>query len=255
MRKIDVTQIVDPLIQQPFTGLSLDFLQEGNKQMMFAICQNIIKSHGLTYNVSVPYLISATSNTGFTCDGVVFFNDEIYIMRENFASLTYATIDTTPDATADPLLFTDSINRNVHNNRYLEFTNTLSGSLFAIADIINITGHQVITTITVGSGGSASAFHNSWGQSVAVKFRKNIDGLVSLEGIATKATTSSGVIFTLPVGYKPTTQKYIACYLAQAGAIVTEFLVINTNGDVNLNYSPSSANTYLYLDGINFYLL
>jgi len=254
MKKIDVSQIVDPSIQQPFTGLSLDFLQEGNKQMIFAICQNIIKSHGLTYNVAVPYLISATSNAGFPSDGIVFFNDELYIMRENVASLTYAVIDTTPDTVADPLLFTDNVTRNVHNNRYLEFTNTLSGSLFAIADIIDITRAQIMPVVTVGSGGSAPAYQNSWGASTAVTYRKNIDGLLYLQGIATKATTSTGTIFTLPVGYRPTVQKYVSCYLAQAGSIVTDFLAIDTSGNVSLNYAPASANTFLYLDGVSFYL-
>jgi hypothetical protein len=253
MRKIDVSQIVDPNIQQPFTGLSLDFLQTGTKQMVFALCWNIIKSKGFTYSATVPYYIAATADAGFTSDGVVFYGGELYLMTENFAGLQYAVIDTTPDATADPLLFTDNISRNVHNNRYLSYSASATGALFDVNNIVNAMV-SFMPAITVGSGGSAPSFQNSWAASTAVKFRKNIDGLLSLEGVATKATTSGGTIFTLPVGYRPSVQKYISCYLVQAGAIVTEFLIVDTNGDVSINFAPSATNTDLYLNGINFYL-
>lgn len=137
MKKINTGFAFDPSPQQPFTTKSLDFLQDANKEMITAICRNIISNHGLTYSSSVPYFISQY-NTSFISDGAVFFNGELYILEENVATLAYATIDTTPNATADPLLFSDGVDRNVHNNRYLTFTNTLLGSLFSIADIVDI---------------------------------------------------------------------------------------------------------------------
>ncbi len=141
MKTINTSFVSDPSIQQPFTTKSLDFLQSGNKQALAVICRNIVKNHGLTYSASVPYLLSGpmfSPIVPFVGDGTIFFNDEIYILQENTATALYAVIDTTPDATADPLLFTDLVNRDVHNNRYLAFTNTLAGSLFAVADIVDI---------------------------------------------------------------------------------------------------------------------
>jgi hypothetical protein len=141
MKTINTSFVLDPSIQQPLTTKSLDFLQSGNKQALAIICRNIIKNHGLTYSATVPYLLTTNMLSPivpFNGDGTVFFNDEIYILQENTASALYAIIDTTPDATADPLLFSDLVNRNVHNNRYLAFTNTLAGSLFAISAIVDV---------------------------------------------------------------------------------------------------------------------
>lgn len=141
MKTINTSFVLDPSIQQPLTTKSLDFLQSGNKQALAIICRNIIKNHGLTYSATVPYYLSGpmfSPIVPFIGDGTVFFNDEIYILQENTASALYAIIDTTPDATADPLLFSDLVNRNVHNNRYLTFTNTLAGSLFAVSAIVDV---------------------------------------------------------------------------------------------------------------------
>lgn len=147
MKQIYTGYVVDPSIQQPYTAKSVDFLREGDREMIAIIIRNIISNKGLMYSTSVPYFVSGTSNlVGFPTDGAIFFNDELYIMRENTAGLDYCIIDTTPDPVADPVMFTDSISRNVHNNRYLTFTNVASGSLFAIADIvgINLTAPTVV---------------------------------------------------------------------------------------------------------------
>jgi hypothetical protein len=139
MKNINTSFVSDPSIQQPFTTKSLDFLQSASKQVIATICRNIVKNHGLTYSATVPYQLSqSTGLVSFTTDGAIFFNDEVYILEENASSALYATIDTTADATADPLLFSDLVNRDVHDNRYLTFTNTLAGSLFAVADIVDV---------------------------------------------------------------------------------------------------------------------
>lgn len=147
MKQIYTGYVVDPSIQQPYTAKSVDFLREGDREMIAIIIRNIISNKGLMYSTSVPYYVGSTTNlVGFPTDGAIFFNDELYIMRENTAGLDYCIIDTTPDPVADPVVFTDSISRNVHNNRYLTFTNVASGSLFAIADIvgINLTAPTVV---------------------------------------------------------------------------------------------------------------
>lgn len=139
MKQIYTGYVVDPSIQQPYTAKSVDFLREGDREMVSVLCRNIISNRGLTYQSTIPYYISGTTGlVGFSSDGAIFFNDELYIMRENTAGLDYCYIDTTPDPVADPVMFTDSISRNVHNNRYLAFTGTLAGSLFAVTDIVNV---------------------------------------------------------------------------------------------------------------------
>lgn len=254
MRKIDVSQIVDPNIQQPFTGLSLDFLQTGTKQMVFALCWNIVKSKGLSYSSTVPYLISSTANAGFTSDGVVFYGGELYIMTENIASLQYAVIDTTPDATADPLLFTDNVSRNVHNNRYLTFSASATGALFDFNNIVDATGLYQPATV-VGSGGSAPAFGSGWTATDYVTFRKSGSGLITLGGSATKATLPDGIIFTLPTGYRPAAYSiFLPVLILQGITPVMTQLIIDTSGQVGLPYPAADASTTVYLNNISFFI-
>lgn len=160
MKKIDVSQIVDPSIQQPFTGLSLAFLQEANKEMIYAVCRNIIVSHGHTFSATTPYFISADNYGGITGDGYVFYGNELYRTSENVAGYDYAIVDTTPDSVADPVLFTDSVNRNVHGNRYITYTPTASGALYNVNDVINaFTNVKVASQYTLASQTTSSSVY------------------------------------------------------------------------------------------------
>lgn len=247
MRKIDVSQIVDPSIQQPFTGLSLEFLQDGNSQMVYAICQSIIKNSGRAYSTSVPYLFSLTSNAGFTSDGVVFFNGELYVMTENTASYDYAIVDTTPDPIADPVLFTDAINRNVHNNRYLTYQVGSSGALFNINNIVNV--NTPVTT-------NVSSFLNSWTSYVTPKYSKGANGMVSLRGTFTRSGAVTGSIMTnLPSGYRPTQNMVFTVYLDDSGVLKQCAILIDSSGNITMDASniSGSTTTRVSIDGINFY--
>lgn len=190
MKTINTSFVLDPSIQQPLTTKSLDFLQSGNKQALAIICRNIIKNHGLTYSATVPYYLSGPMSSPivpFTGDGTVFFNDEIYILQENTASALYAIIDTTPDATADPLLFSDLVNRNVHNNRYLTFTNTLAGSLFAVSAIVDVSIPVTLLKPLIAYATSVPATAIS--SSITVKFNNEETDAGSINNTTTGAIT------------------------------------------------------------------
>lgn len=190
MKTINTSFVLDPSIQQPLTTKSLDFLQSGNKQALAIICRNIIKNHGLTYSATVPYLLTINMLSPivpFNGDGTVFFNDEIYILQENTASALYAIIDTTPDATADPLLFSDLVNRNVHNNRYLAFTNTLAGSLFAISAIVDVSIPVTLLKPLIAYATSVPVTAIS--SSITVKFNNEETDAGSINNTSTGAIT------------------------------------------------------------------
>lgn len=64
--------------------------------------------------------------------------------------------------------------------------------------------------IYVGSGGSAPAFQNSWANSTGnarLAFRQREVGVVDIHGTVTGGSSTS-VIFTLPVGYRPSAGSY-----------------------------------------------
>lgn len=141
MNKIITTSVVDPSIQQPFTTKSLDFLQA--KDIVFAdsIARMIAP---YDYDLGLPIVLSGCEKT--TGSPNTYFNGFIYWDHEIFAfDGGYATITTTDsfkvvitnDATADPLIFTDGIARNVHNIRKLVVVDTsVGGTLFTYSSLV-----------------------------------------------------------------------------------------------------------------------
>lgn len=134
MKRINTSYVSDPTIQQPLTTKSLDFLQDGILEITNGIIKNMIQSRGFIYSASVPYLVAY--GTGIY-DRYYFFDGELY-RATGVNNLPYAHINTSADAVADPLLFSDNVNRDVHNNRYLTFNVLPTGALFALADVIDI---------------------------------------------------------------------------------------------------------------------
>jgi hypothetical protein len=254
MKNIDITQISDPLIQQPFTGLSLQFLQNASKEMVQVICRNIVTSHGLVYSATTPYLLSSFATT-FTSDGAVFYGDELYIMLENFSTLNYAVIDTTPDATADPVIFTDSISRSVHNNRYLTFTNTLSGSLFPVANIVDLRLNPVFINITPATNWTVPTPYIT--STNVFQYRKNVNNEIEFRGFVKNTDTGATVtIFTLPVGSRPVNDKAFVIWASGApgGSVYSVELIIYANGSVNAYVQGLANNTIVSLSNIRFSL-
>lgn len=133
MKRINTSYVSDPTIQQPFTTKSLDFLQDGILEITNGIIKSMIQSKGFIYSASVPYLVAKGAGI---YDRYYFFDGELY-RAAGFNNL-YAHINTFADAVADPLLFSDNINRDVHNNRYLTINSTATGALFAMANVVDI---------------------------------------------------------------------------------------------------------------------
>jgi hypothetical protein len=203
MKKIDVTQIVDPSIQQPFTGRSLSFLQEANKEMVYAICRNIIVSHGHTFSATTPYYISADNYGGITGDGYIFYGNELYRTTENVAGYDYAIVDTTPDSVADPVLFTDSVNRNVHGNRYITYTPTATGALYNVNNVVNAFNNtKIANQYTLASQATtSSSFVNLTGLTYTTtktaKYEIELKGTIQIDSTSGSGSAGGGAYFQL----------------------------------------------------------
>lgn len=132
MKRIITTDILDPSIQQPITGNSMDFLQDGTKEITVALAKSLI---GNSYDVAIPYVIHGLLPYGTNQyqEGYVLFNNEIYFSAGKvsvtaFVNVPVMTITLTNDATADPVVFTDGLPYNVHKNRTLVLSDAASGS-------------------------------------------------------------------------------------------------------------------------------
>lgn len=76
----------------------------------------------------------------------------------------------------------------------------------------------------------------------SVYFWKDLDGAVHVAGGAKNGTTTAGtVVFTLPAGFRPAEIEYATCACLDGSWVVPATLSIQTNGQVQIVYSPSAA--------------
>lgn len=97
---------------------------------------------------------------------------------------------------------------------------------------------------------NAPAFQNSWvaygAPFTAPGFWRNSSGMVCLRGLVKNGTVSSvGVIFTLPVGFRPPAQLLFANHAGGASGR----LDVSIDGSV---IAVAGSNAYFQLDGIMF---
>jgi hypothetical protein len=119
----------------PIKSGTLQFLQDAHKETVAGLLTNILPNP----DVNTIYIISGCVNTGVLpihniSAGVLYYNGEIFNFDGANFTLTglqkaYARIETTQYITnADPVQFTDGVNRNVHNIRKLVVENTITSS-------------------------------------------------------------------------------------------------------------------------------
>jgi hypothetical protein len=119
----------------PVKSGTLQFLQDAHKETIAGLITNILPNP-ITGTV---YIISGCVNSGTgsvynISAGVIYYNGEIFNFDGASFTLTglqkaYARIETTQYITnADPVQFTDGVNRNVHNIRKFVVENTITSS-------------------------------------------------------------------------------------------------------------------------------
>ena len=132
MNNILTNSILDPLVGQPWTGPSLNFLQGANKSMFLGVASSFV---GDGFSSAVPYVLQGVRPTGTNqyTSGWMFYGDEMYFcLGKSSITLTAQTVATLVDnpdtGGADPLTFTDGIQRNVHRNRFIILNDLPGGS-------------------------------------------------------------------------------------------------------------------------------
>lgn len=139
MKRIDTTQIVSPTSKQPFTGRSLAFLQDYNEEDKASIIKALVISILGSYSLTVPYVVSgcvvSDSNKDVTA-GEIFYGGKFYETTAVNGTTNVARfiLTQTQDATADPLIFSDSVSKTVHNIFKYVATDVASGGSFISTD-------------------------------------------------------------------------------------------------------------------------
>lgn len=247
MNKIDTSQVNDPLVQQPFLATSLAFLQAATQEALNSLA---IAMLGDSYSASLVYVLFGCVNTGSGSNfsitaGAVFFNGEVYTVPAVSGTLAggnslYSAVVVTNGA-PDPTRFSDNSAHNVHNVRQWVIAQAASGSNA-------YTGWVYLSSVWqfVGTGaGTIAPFQNGWsnqgGGSTALRCR--LIGLqrLMIEGDIVGGTAST--IFTLPVGYRPVTNK---TYRAIADSNSFVVITISTAGVV----ACDTGSVTIHLNGI-----
>ena len=253
MDRIDTSNVVDPSILQPFTARSLKFLEDSMEtQLAYAL----ISAIGNTYSAATPYAIQGMEYVGFVntpssiAGGYIFYDTKIYVAEARLSAMatgsTYV-LTQSQDLVADPLQFTDGVNRNVHDKfRMIPTDQALGSGTFDLNQVVYLTGTYSWT---------AASLLNSWSALNTPKYRRDKDN-VSAHGAVTNATIANAAlsIFEFPAGDRPVNDTFVTVIVLNSGSYSARRCSIDAaNGEVIVDVSGlANVTTTVYLTGIKF---
>jgi hypothetical protein len=261
---INTSYVVDPLIRQPFPTSSLDFVQDNSKLIELAMMQSFAANttgdtialqgcvktlvSGSTYTFSPGYIGSKSNSEIFYFSGGTVPIGTAAIMN---VSTLYA-------APANPVTFTDGVQRNVCENRIITITDGTSGT-GSFGDYDNLIFlHETWTKVT--------SFLDSKFNGNDIYYKKDIfTNRVYLKGVLIQTTDLvGGNVFTLPITYRPKNSGGIAAYSIntvnhnKAICGVGYYSATAGGGNAGIvgvayDHTGSAGNDiYTYLDGCSF---
>jgi hypothetical protein len=261
MKKL-LTNSISTTVGFPIKSGTLDFLQTASSEMLIALARSIV---GKDYSASTPYALYGCNNTGSGTsyqiqEGIVLLDGILYFTPNGYFTLpsgsdVYLVKGTgyVTSSVADPVLFTDGVSRNVHQDisMSIQYTPTAPSPTvgFAYSDLVIIWEMPYISVSSYGADVVSGT----------AKYKINRDGLVSLSGNVTldATTPTTTTLFTLPVGYRPINDLWLPIFAKSSTTSVIASLKIDTAGVVILQATSGTAanfNSHLvYLNGVSFY--
>ena len=201
MKKIDISKIVSPTSKQPFTANSLKFKQDYDAENYAALVKAFITQSTGSYSLITPYVISGCvlSGTYNITAGEIFYGGSFYNVTALSSSINpiRLILATTFDVTADPLTFTDGVDKNVHEIYTYVSTDVATGGILA-SSLVSVYGtSKIATQLTLATQSTSTpsyvdltgiTYTNTTG--VSKKFKLTLKGV--LEMFATPALGSAG---------------------------------------------------------------
>lgn len=135
MKILDVSAVTDSA-SMPLKSGSLAFIQAAYKDTNTAIVTSLL---GFTPSAVIGYrlvggLITNVGSTYTVTDGYLYFNTELFRIQGSTFNLgsgeqVFGKITNIPYPAADPVLFGDGVDRNIHLDRIITFKNDISGDV------------------------------------------------------------------------------------------------------------------------------
>lgn len=249
MDYIKTSDVSDPNIQQPFTALSLAFLQNASKEAI----------RGLVYNMIGEYLYGSVSpSTGVVISGCtkagagntifygwIFFNGELYYFPgasglNSFLFTPVFVLDEYADVTIDPVEFSDTISRDVHKIRRLKVVDQLSGTgLFDMSTMGRLLNGTQLTCTSTSTTTSATVTGSSFTTPNRVcsleihytgRVKVTADGTNTNSGLVKiRNVTASTTLHQSATSIGPTVTSGFAFWSTVSGTLIYRNIPANTN--------------------------
>jgi hypothetical protein len=248
MKNIDISQIVEPTALQPFTANSLKFLQDYNTEDKAAIIKGLVISNLGSYSLTVPYVISgcvvSDSDKDVTA-GEIFYGGKFYETTAVNGTTNVARfiLTKTQDPTADPLIFTDSSSKSVHDIYKYVATDVASGGDFISTDLVSLYGVSKITFNhnSANQSTSSTSYVDLTGSTYTTPATGTKTWLILFNGVH-KTNTSNGDGTRVQI-YNATTATEIATSRAYLDVLSTTVDLVELNVSVQKIISlPASTN-------------
>jgi hypothetical protein len=170
MKILDITPITDSS-EFPVKKGTLQFLQDAYKESLASTIQALI---GSGYDPTVVYILSGARNSGTypaysITAGAAFYNGEVFLIDAAGFTATgsnvgiFQVVVTQYIIDADPVTFTDTTVRNVHNIRKLQVVQGAGGSgiaNYAQAFFLSFTIPQQLVLLGTGVATVTGAYPN-----------------------------------------------------------------------------------------------
>lgn len=256
MNKVDFTKLGG----DPLTLDNLDFLQKALTEGINGLAA--VWRWGSSDNILLTPLIPVTSGTNYIWpNGYAIIGNEIYFIQGVTLPISTTVVldiaeafDSIGNETFEDLtVHSTHIVRRAILKEYtgapteLDLVNfiTLKDRLASLGAVINLESDW----INIGALGAPS-YGTNWGGTL--KFRKNKLGYVEISGVATAtSTTPSTTIFTLPIYFRPIEIKGFILLGSVTGSHDHK-CVIQTNGNVDVEYVTSASNPVIIMNPCTF---
>lgn len=270
MKKIDLSNITTA-VGMPIKSGVLSHLQSAYEEILNALIATSLINPLVIYGNGYYCLYGCINNgSGLNYDisngaiydtvlGEIFLVDRA-IFTATGSDVAVGTITTSffSGTNADPITFTDSIDRNVLQIRKIVFSAGASGS----ADV-NFTNLKLVND-NLGSHiigqPNQPAFQNSFDNvsGTALSYvRKNLTSIFLSGNVTGPLTTGSTpqIIFTLPSGYRPAKKIFSPITYVDGGTYKIGMLTIDTSGNVKVETGTTDQNCDSCGINVNFDIL
>jgi hypothetical protein len=230
----------------PLKKATIDHLQTSILSGDISLIRSQIGASYLATNIYVVYGLDRTVSGSvhtFT-DGVVLYNNQLYAIGGSSITLTsgwYINLNLVNSFLTlsgyDPTQFSDGAFKNIHEINVGNLTQSATASNESNTWIYLNKVYKVTNPLTYGSPALNSLFSGTLNYSLKNK-------ILTISGVLTGLTgAASGVLFTLPIGFRPSEvfetiavlpylDKFIECY-------------IDTNGEVGITgFGTSPVTNY-----------